>query len=284
MVKNVAVGLWFVSLFCAPPLAACMHTPVDYKFSVRETTQEALLYHDGVNAHLIIRTGLQSTGALPKTLAWVLPLSALPVHYQEEDEGLFRQLYEAFVRHYKSAKRQDPLAQGLQGGIKVHETLQVGSYEVSPIEILSDGAGGELNQWLSAHGFGTMPVERQRYYLHKGAAFLALRLSGLQGTIVGVKPLHIVYPADKASLPLKFSFRPFDVRLDAKTFQAYRLYGQGSIDLSKGGLPELVKALGPVHGYVSKFQGFGFNAPQDLSSSVESLPGDPSIPAGTVQP
>jgi len=274
-------------LSAALPLRACLHVPRDYKLTVHETSKEAIIYHDGTNAHLIIRTGLEAPGELPKTLAWVLPLPALPVRYQEEGEDLFKQLYQVFVPRYKGKLKRSMAQGGAGDGIKVYAALHVGSYEIHPIEILSDDAGGVLNDWLSSNGFGTMPVKYQKYYLHKGAAFLALKLSGLKGSVADIKPLHIVYPADRASMPLKFSFHEFDLklytitpkRLQPDVFAPYKLQYKGNHDLTAvhGRLPDLFKALGPISGYVTEFEGVGYNSRSVPFMSVEALPGDPFI-------
>src|SRR6185503_9361078 len=79
-------------------LDACPHVPPDYKFSVKETTKEAVIYHDGVNAHLIIRTGFASMGPFPDSMAWIIPLPSLPLSYKVEDKQLFKELFEWCVR------------------------------------------------------------------------------------------------------------------------------------------------------------------------------------------
>ncbi len=183
------------------------------KYVVTEKTKEALVFHDGKNAHLIIQTQLQSDKAMPSSLAWVIPLPSLPVRYEEADPELFKELL--FLTEPKQPGRMfNPLNpfQGIAGGaqedtpdIKVHRAKAVGSYKIQPIEILNDTAGEALNRWLMANGFGAVPAENQRHYLKKGAVFLALKLGHLQGSAATVKPLHIVYPADRLSVPLKFS-------------------------------------------------------------------------------
>ena len=68
------------------PVSACIHVPRTYKGVVAENTKQALLFHDGANAHLIVDTNLQAkSGLLPEMMAWVIPLPSLPSHYEEAD-------------------------------------------------------------------------------------------------------------------------------------------------------------------------------------------------------
>ncbi len=96
------LAMWCLLLTLGRVTLACEHTPRGYKDVVTEKTKQALLFHDGENAHLVIKTSLQSapkngkgTANLPPVMAWVIPLPSLPSKYEEADPQLFEQLFEA---------------------------------------------------------------------------------------------------------------------------------------------------------------------------------------------
>ena len=78
----------------APAIAlACIHPPTGYKGApVTEREKLAFLFHDGVNAHLVLRTVLAAKGGLPEMMAWVVPLPSLPSKYAEAPAELFEEL------------------------------------------------------------------------------------------------------------------------------------------------------------------------------------------------
>ncbi len=283
-------------LAAAVPVAcACIHVPRTYKGTVTEKTKEALLFHDGVNAHLIIRTNLQaSSGSLPETMAWVIPLPSLPSHYEEADPNLFPEMFRAVEKANEDREREAAAhwatkAAGIPSptqSIRVHPMQTVGGYQVQPVEVLDlKNAGGALNHWLVANGFSAIPTETQRPYLKKGAVFLTLRLHGLHGGFSDIKPLHIVYKSDTLSLPLKFSANSgvFDVEMYAYTpgplkgtlLGGDRLYADPSVSVREAAdAPLLWRAAGARGGYLTRFEGWNFNAPQ---RSVRALASDPMI-------
>ena len=281
------------AIVAALPVNACVHTPRTYKGTVTEKTEEALLFHDGVNAHLIIRTNLQaSSGSLPETMAWVIPLPSLPSHYEEADPALFPELFQvveaANADHERgiSALKQMPQKSGTPpAGILVHPMQVVGSYQVQPIEVLDPkSAGGELNHWLLANGFGTVSQQHQHYYLRKGAVFLALRIHGLRGGFSEIKPLHIVYKSETLSLPLKFAnnFGTFSVDLYAFTPHALdsgllstdNLSGATSVEIKSAADAPLLWRLAGRRGFLTRYEGYGFNG---SGMAVRSLKTDPAI-------
>lgn len=279
---------------------ACIHAPVTYKDVVSEQTKEALLFHDGTNAHLVIKTNLKATTALPSSMAWVIPLPSLPSRYEEVDPGLFRELFEVADA---AAPKFESFGE-TEDKIRVHPTRVVGNYQVQPIEVLSEEAGSELNAWLTQKGFSPVPVENQKYYLRRGAVFLAVKINRLTGDSTDLKPLHITYRADRLVLPLKFSthsggfdvmlytFTPQRLELDfgdpassrtEGTLERYGLFSDGSIRLTRSQLrnrlPALFKLVGPREGYLTLFTG-RFNKPDDDCSwgpPVSDLPEDPGI-------
>lgn len=293
--KNKRLACLTVGLLigCCASSQACVHTPRTYKGTVTEKTKEALLFSDGVNTHLIIRTNLQaSSGALPNTMAWVIPLPALPSHYEETDPGIFAELFHVVetanvARQGKErAGERTASVQMMSKSILVHPMQTIGSYQVQPIEVLDpQNAGSELNSWLLANGFGAVPPENQRYYLKRGSVFLALKLHGLSGSFSDVKPLHIVYKSSALSLPLKFSTHSgvFDVEmyaftpgpLDRDLLKADHLFADPSVKITDASAaPLLWQLAGHREGYLTRYEGRDLNEPYD---PVKALAADPAI-------
>ena len=277
----------------APPASACIHVPRTYKGVVTEKTKEALLFHDGVNAHLIIKTNLfAASGKLPDTMAWVIPLPSLPSHYEEADPALFPELFrvterakEAGGSHLRSGEKS---MRGLtaSSAITVHPAQTIGSYLVQPVEIMDPkNAGSELNHWLLANGFGSVPPQNQQYYLRKGAVFLCLKIRGLNGGFSDIKPLHIVYKSDTLALPLKFSTHSgaFNVEMyvftphaiNPRLLAASGLNGDTSVAIqSASDAVRLWQIAGGRPGFLTRFEGYGYNG---SGLTVRDLKADPAI-------
>jgi hypothetical protein len=285
---SFVAALLYMLVLSAVPLQACLHTPVSYKDVVTEKTKEALVFHDGKNAHLIIKTELASEGDLPPTMAWVIPLPSLPSSYKEEPHDLFEMLFElvppAQPGGSPAGAALPPPDMGA-GGIRVHAVRSVGSYKVQPIEVLSEESGAELNRWLQRNGFSAVPPENQEYYLKKGAVFLALKLNGLSGSNASIKPLHIVYPSDQLSVPLKFSSHSgaFDLVLYTWTKQPMKvapksdssyMYVAASHEFYAPSKPVLRYLFGEGTGYLTRFGSTKFNSP---GWEVADMKSDPTI-------
>jgi len=284
--------LYLFSLcFPAAPSSACIHVPRTYKGVVTENTKQALLFSDGVNAHLIISTNLHAkSGSLPEAMAWVIPLPSLPSHYEEADPALFPELFRVIERaqakRHARTKSLETADIPASSAIAVHAAQIVGSYRVQPVEIVDPkNAGGELNRWLLANGFGSVPPKNQQYYLRKGAVFLCLKITGLSGEISDIKPLHIVYKSDLLTLPLKFSTHSgtFNVELYTYTPRPVRpalltasgLNGDESTRIgSASDAPLLWAATRGRAGYLTRFEGTGFNG---TGLMVHDLKADPAI-------
>lgn len=211
----VAVLLYLV----ASSAWACLHFDKNFNGQLTEGRQEFFLYHDGKNAHMILRTHLHSD-RFPKEVAWVLPLPVLPSKYEEVDGPFFQELSSLFPN--QMLKIGDSKGRGGFGAasnkpMKVHERVDVGNYQIQPIEILQDNSTAELNSWLKKNGFIPMPDEKQKKYLKKGAVFLAIRMTmnhPVPGELIS-KPLHITYAADRLTVPLLFTHdtRTFDLNV-----------------------------------------------------------------------
>lgn len=277
-----------ICLLVTAPAFACLHYDKNFKYKIKEGTKAALLFHDGKNAHLVVRTdvSIDGKGKLPGTLSWVMPFPSLPSKYEEVSENIFTDIEQILQG---SLDWQGSRGYGGVGnkGIKVHETKIVGNYKIEPIEITSDTAGNEFNDWLTKRKLNPMPAENQKYYLKKGAVFLAITAK-LGGTAAKLKPLHIVYKSDQLSFPMKFTHdtRVFDldlyviagklpVPLDYEPF--YLELGPGQPfepTADKGQLKHLLKLVGKTKGSLFKMTGRELNKG---SKKLAALPADPSF-------
>ena len=292
----VAVGF----LFCATVLA-CIHVPLVYKGVVTERLKEAFLFHDGDLSHLVVRTSLSAKNGLPESMAWVIPLPSLPKVMEEAGSGIFSELFSLTVPPPPppspdappvAAVAVDAPKAAAAPTIKVHAVTVAGDYRLQPVEILSDTAGGELNAWLTQNGFGAVPLENQKFYLRKGAVFLAVKVGALKGVDAELKPLHLAYRADRPALPLKFSTHSgeFDLTLYTLTpdkpvtdaLAAFHLEHVYSKEVRGADLeliaPDLYKLIGTRAGWLTRFQAVHYNT---AGRMVADLPADPAFGVAT---
>jgi hypothetical protein len=223
-------------------------------------------------------------------------LPSLPSKYEEADPDLFEQLFKITEAYHESGigcgalSEEETASAGNSASIEVHPTEFVGDYEITPVEMLTSNAGDALNAWLTKNGFGKVPKENQYFYVSKGVVFLALKIKNLSGSFTDLKPLHIVYKADTVALPLKFSSHSgvFDVMLytftnrpisfdDVAEFSKFHLtLNENSASIGRGQVSALDKISNGKVGYLTLFEGKGFNGPL---GSVKELTADPSISA-----
>ena len=190
----------------------CLHYQDSYRGVLSDVRQDVFLYQQDEDAHMVVRTQLKAN-KFPREIAWVLPLPSMPSKYEEIDGPLFMEL-EGFFTEIKSNRfgskgegvKKESVA-GTSAKIKVYKKVDVGSYQIQPIEILHDDSAIELNAWLKKNKFNTMPDKLQKPYLKKGATFLAIRMPmnhPASGELIS-KPLHIVYKTKQLTFPIRFT-------------------------------------------------------------------------------
>lgn len=269
--------------------SACLHYPKSYKSQLTEGMQEFFLFHDGKSAHMILRTEL-SANKFPKEIAWVLPFPSLPSKYEEVDGPLFQELsalFESRATDRGFGSKGMPATEGIgSNSIKVHEKVVVGNYQIQPIEILSDKGGQELNNWLTKNKFNPMPQDKQTRYLHKGAAFLAIRMemNRPDAETFLSKPLHVTYPSDTLAVPMLFTHegRKFDMDI--------YVYSQKEMKLELGKLyfdrretvpykrkrlkPIMENLIGDNPGWITRYSARELNSKE---KPLKALKQDPSF-------
>ena len=267
----------------------CLHFDIKYKYKIQEGTKAAFLFHDGTQAHLVVKTDLSTKARLPASRAWVMPFPALPTRYEETEPGGFEEL--GRITHPKKAVWGGTMARDGHSAlspkkIKVHDAHVVGNYKIQPIEILDPSGGQDFNAWLKANHFNSMPDDLQKPYLKKGAVFLAIKVA-LKGKLANLKPLHIVYPADHLSFPLKFTHdtRTFDLDLFVFTqkvsnedpkLPGLKQTAQGSYvpAMLAEQFPLLYGLLGERDGFITLYEGRKLNTKGNF---LRELPADPTI-------
>jgi hypothetical protein len=268
---------------------ACLHYPQEYRGKLREGLQEAFLFHDGKDAHLVVRTNLNAD-KFPKEIAWVLPFPSLPSAYEEINGPFFERIKSLFPDATDGmlgeTKGNGPNKRsGAQPGIKIHKTVEAGSFKIQPIEILSDSAFQELSDWLKKNKYNPMPAELQKPYLKKGAAFLAIRMQmDFPGGELRSKSLHVTYKADDLSLPIRFTHETRTFDLDLYVFSSkelkkdlgdFHLRPIGSVAYkNQGHMPFVDAVIGKRDGYFTLYQARDLNTD---SKKLSKLNSDPSF-------
>lgn len=286
--KTLLCALTAFSFYSTSALS-CLHFSNTYQSRMQEGLQEIFMFHDGENAHMVVRTHLQSK-KFPTEVAWVLPFPGLPRKY-EEIKGIF-------FEEVKGLFPADDAFDGIQeskgfgavrggtSGLKVHETVVLDSYQIQPIEILKEGSGNEFNAWLKKNKFNPMPLANQKYYLKKGAVFLAIRMNLNRPSTENLisKPLHIVYPSDKLSAPMKFTHDTREFDLDLYVFshkelkkdltKMYLKQNGSTAYENKHITPFLDDLIGKQKGFITRYSGQSLNNKGQL---INKLTHDPEF-------
>lgn len=287
MNKHLFVAL-VITLLVSRLAQACLHFNKDYKTSIEEGRKIAFLFHDGKFAHMVVKTDVEvRKGRLPKRLAWVLPFPTLPTQYEEVDEKVFKELF-ALLNEEKLSKaalqrsdRQGVYAGNSAPAFHLHPKVEVGKYRIQPIEILGPSNANDFNNWLMKNHFNPMPMQNQQRYLTKGAVFLAIETSP-NGQQAHLKPLHISYPSETLSFPLRFTHdtRRFGMDLFVHTTEQFQPLDTPSyfdfteqIPASRSKTsPHLAKLIQGRPGYITWFSGNDLNGPGKALSELADDP------------
>lgn len=276
-------------VLATPHSQACLHYSDSDKIKITEGLQEFFVYHDGKSGHMVLRTQL-SAKKFPQEIAWVLPFPSLPSSYQEVDGPLFQELSQLFSPYMNDGMQKGrgapDLAASGGAGIKVHDKVQVGGFEIQPIEILKDNGGTELNHWLSKNKFNPMPIDKQKRYLKKGAAFLAIRMKMNKPGEADLlsRPLHVVFPTDKIAVPMLFTHEDRTFDMDIYVFSEKemkqdlsKLYLNkiGSVPYKREHLrPMIENLIGERKGWITRYSAKELNT---RSKKLSLLSQDPAF-------
>ncbi len=213
-------------MFVGSDASACIHPPVEVSYPLLPGTQLGLVFFDNGREEMVIRPSykldLPETGPnKPKddahgkltTLAWVIPVPAVPDSYKEADEAMFGKLrdFTAVVRDIDTNHAADSKGPGNSAderqGVELLEAVAVGDYKIQPIKAKGELGGLELKSWMKDNGFGEIKDETLKYYLDKDYCWLAVKLHNAKGLPAdgNVKPLQIGFATDTPCYPLKIN-------------------------------------------------------------------------------
>ncbi len=181
--------------------------PRDYKGSLEERAQEAIIIFEGSEApgeateDVILR--IQVVGHVEK-FAWIIPFPGEPTIAKEEPK-LFAELFDYVEARRASLHTKKPgtkfagadaEAVPAEAEVEVLSRKVVGSFDTA---VVREKAAGALNRWLEGEGFQTLRDAEDvvGFYRRKGYVFACIKVSDVA--------LEKDKPVD--SHPLRFSFR-----------------------------------------------------------------------------
>jgi hypothetical protein len=213
------------------PLAALadgiVRPPRDYKGSLEEKAQEAIIIFRGTNSgeateDLILKVRVAGEA---KSFGWVIPFPNRP-EVEKEDARLFQELFD-----YVQARRPRKKSGGFKTdgmaapktaeGVVVLSRKIVGNYDVA---VVRENEPGTLNAWLEDGGFQTLHDAEDvlGYYRDKGYVYACVKVSDAaleKGRDADLHPLRFTFKTggrDGIYFPMKMTglqTAPFDVNL-----------------------------------------------------------------------
>ena len=224
------VGLGIAATTLHQVFACCM-LPRNYEGTIRQNTQEAVIFHDNGMQDMILRINYQISGkTAPREFAWIITVPNEPQSYTVADSDIFEQTFDWALPQVRPAPKFrlfPPLfasAGPATDRIKLSEKVEVGPYNIQPIKVKGADALGALNTWLSANGFPTEDPAHMKYFVDNGFTFLCIKINpakGKQAVNAGgdLEPLHLTFKSESVYYPLRFSSRQgvFDVNLTVLT-------------------------------------------------------------------
>jgi len=208
-----------------------MFVPRDYKGSLEERAQEAIIiFHGseqagGATEDVILKVHVAGQAT---SFAWVIPFPTQP-KIAKEDARLFQELFD-----YVETRRGQTMKKGKSDGalgaarpsaeakaVDVLSRKVVGSYDTA---VVRENVAGALNQWLAAEGFQPAPEgdDVVGFYRKKGYVFACIKVSAAElakDKKVDLHPLRFSFKTggrDGVFYPMKLTglqSEPFDVNL-----------------------------------------------------------------------
>jgi hypothetical protein len=219
--KHATLGLaTALTLLLASSAVACLHAPQDSGLKIEQEGQTAVIFWADGRQELFLSVDYEVKGGVPNRksastgLAWVIPVPSAPDSYQVAEAGLFdlaRAAWHEAKPKVPAIESDGPLARSLgpksaSRGIRLLEKVDVGDYEIQPIQTKDKESGAALNAWLTGNGFAEVPAGNMAYYLERSWTWLAVKAKPAAGATKGkLKPLQISFASDEIVYPLKFS-------------------------------------------------------------------------------
>jgi hypothetical protein len=197
--------------------------PATYKGTIKQSAQEAVLFHADGREELILKINYKIIGeGLPDRFAWVITVPNEPDRYAVADKDLFAKVFPWAQR--RVAIRTRSFGRGKKKasahGLVVGKPVRVGPYHIQPVRALGKKALGQLNDWLKTNGFPQEDPRHMVYFVENKFTFLCVKFDPRAGEKAvdrrgGVPPLNLSFRSRDPYYPLRFSSRQgvFDVNL-----------------------------------------------------------------------
>jgi hypothetical protein len=207
------------------PVESCCMVPANYKGTISQTAQEAVLFFADGREELILKINYKITGdTLPDKFAWVITVPNTPDAYEVADAKLFEEVFPWAQRLVAPPTKNGdslgrPAAWGVHG-LEFGKPVKVGPYTIQPVKALGKEALTGLNDWLADNGFPKEDPSHMEYFVENKFTFLCVKFDPQKNKKAvdsegGVPPLHLSFKSDNPYYPLRFSSRQgvFDVNL-----------------------------------------------------------------------
>jgi hypothetical protein len=212
------------------PRACCM-PPRDYKGTIGQTAQEAVMFFADGREELILKIKYHLTGeSMPDRFAWIITVPSEPDAYALAPENLYEDVFNWTEQLIHPPTRSKSKSEGIvmpvkpAAGLEFGKKVTVGPYDIQPVRALGKDALTAMNDWLDKNGFPTEDPAHMTYFAENKFTFLCIKISPPENektvaAAAGVKPLHLSFKSERPYYPLKFSSRQgvFDVRLTMLT-------------------------------------------------------------------
>lgn len=208
--------------------------PIDYKGSLEERSQEAIIVFRGGTAKqsavedLIIKIRVEGDAS---NFAWIVPLPNAPKTTKESPD-LFKELHR-YVQARKNPPRskgktkgadgeKSPRSQATPEAVDVISREVVGSFDVA---VVKENRAGVLNEWLRKEGFQALPGGEKliEEYRRKGFVFACTKVSEVTldkgASQADLHPLRFTFETggrDGIYFPMRITglqTKPFDINL-----------------------------------------------------------------------
>jgi hypothetical protein len=229
----IALAAGIFTLASGHSVIPCCMVPADYKGTIQQSAQEAVLFHADGREELILKINYKITGeTLPDRFAWVITVPNEPDRYEVADQNLFKDVFtwaqKRVLRPSRSKDKSNGENSNAANGLVIGKPVKVGPYTIQPVKALGKKALGKLNDWLDSKGFPKEDPAHMIYFVKHKFTFLCVKFDPRQGQKTvdrqgGVPPLHLSFASKTPYYPLRFSSRQgiFDVNLYVLTKQKF---------------------------------------------------------------
>ncbi len=234
MMRTSLVVAALVAYFISAPSAveACIHaagtnaagasTPVP----ITQKGHQGLIVWAGGQEELILKLEYESGGDL-SALGLVIPVPAVPSHYETAPNALFDELGDwVKLRRDRPQPRSRSRSMGVANGpqrprrqsLVALPPAAAGPYRIQPMQAFGEAGVTALTEWMEEQHFAPIPREMLQYYIERGWTFLTVKIDPREGTALdrrgGLPPLRVRFAAERALYPLKLEAQgTFPLRL-----------------------------------------------------------------------